>query len=739
METEPHRFLGIQMNHLGLSYEFLDLYKGDEPEPGDGHEDAPPKQQGDVAKVVTPKVAPTQEVSEQPKDKLLKEILKGRYAGIVTWFLGGQDHPEMGAWLRRQIAEGMRVAMFGAMGFTPDNETAKVLGVKRVDMSETNHLDVASRDYDILGFETEPVPSRLQLVPLSLSEKGLKEGRSLLELKDEHGKRFDGAAITSWGGFVWNPYELIELRMTDQTNWVINPLKFLRAALQLPDDVPVPDVTSEGGRRMLMVHIDGDGFASEAEIKSRATKGERYYGADVMLTDFLMRYKLPTTMSIIESETSPSGSFPDRSRRLEEIARDIMKLPYIEGATHTFTHPLKWGAEVNKEIERKHLRRPKKKDKGEGNSHSLTIKGYDFDLLRETRGSIDYINKRLMPPGKLVKVLLWSGDCMPPFEATEETTKNGYLNMNGGDTLLTVRNRSWTMMSSQGLPKKGWFQVHAPNQNENVYTNDWLGPFYGFERVVETFILTDMTHRFKPVDIYYHTYSGSKAASIMGLHKAYDWAVAQPFTHVYSSQYMRKVLDFEQTTIAREWATGDLIVRTGDHLRTLRQSGNIPFSKWAGSPGLAGMTQYRSPNNGAELDVTYLTLSSGEVRLLAHPDSRVLPYIAEANGTISGFARTLSDKNSETRFTINRSAEDNETMFSLAQSDGCEVQVDGHPVAAIVSKNSIYSPNNVANALKSETLVPAAVPVVYKHYEPRNNNSPDYLPSRHLVLVRCRL
>ena len=54
--------------------------------------------------------------------------------------------------------------------------------------------------------------------------------------------------------------------------------------------------------------------------------------------------------------------------------------------------------------------------------------------------------------------------------------------MNGGDTTITRSQNSWTRIAGLGIPKGGNFQVFAPNQNENVYTKDWTGPFYGFER-----------------------------------------------------------------------------------------------------------------------------------------------------------------------------------------------------------------------------------------------------------------
>ena len=82
----------------------------------------------------------------------------------------------------------------------------------------------------------------------------------------------EAVALTAWGGYALNPHVLVELTSVvpavvskDASNnmrWVINPIEFLRRALKLPD-MPVPDVTTESGRRLLMVHMDGDGFVSK--------------------------------------------------------------------------------------------------------------------------------------------------------------------------------------------------------------------------------------------------------------------------------------------------------------------------------------------------------------------------------------------------------------------------------------------------------------------------------------------
>ena len=82
------------------------------------------------------------------------------------------------------------------------------------------------------------------------------------------------------------------------------------------------------------------------------------------------------------------------------------------------------------------------------------------------------------------------------------------------------------------------FQAYAPIMNENVFTNLWTGPFYGFERVIETFRFTGSPRRIKPIDIYYHTYSATKRASLNALHKVYSWALAQPIRPVFPSEFV---------------------------------------------------------------------------------------------------------------------------------------------------------------------------------------------------------
>ena len=147
----------------------------------------------------------------------------------------------------------------------------------------------------------------------------------------------------------------------------IDPFAFLTSSLQLPA-IPAPDVTTENGRRLFFSHIDGDGFPSLSESPGNPPAG------DVLLKEILEKYRVPTTMSVIEAETSPQGLYPKMSQQLEAIARRIFRLSHVEIASHTYTHPFRWDNSVRHGIFQE--------DK-EAVFH-LEVPGYEFDLTRES-------------------------------------------------------------------------------------------------------------------------------------------------------------------------------------------------------------------------------------------------------------------------------------------------------------------------------------------------------------------
>ncbi|MEI8633474.1 hypothetical protein P4S72_18285 [Vibrio sp. PP-XX7] len=125
---------------------------------------------------------------------------------------------------------------------------------------------------------------------------------------------------------------LIENLSKDDSRWMVNPYQLLHRAFALPN-IPVPDVTTESGRRRLLTYIDGDAFPSLARFPGQPI------AAKVIEDQIIKPYRLPITVSVIEGEVGPKGMYPKRSPYLEKIAREIFALPYVDMGSHTFSHP----------------------------------------------------------------------------------------------------------------------------------------------------------------------------------------------------------------------------------------------------------------------------------------------------------------------------------------------------------------------------------------------------------------
>lgn len=538
--------------------------------------------------------------------------LADRYAGVVAWFNGntaGRGWDLLG-WVRGARAQGLRIAFVNGFGAPLQGGLGAALGLVPHGGRVEPPLEIRERD-PIVGHEIQPAPNRNDLQPLTA--RGVV--RPLLRIADARGTVFDAAAITDWGGFLLSSFAVVELPGRDAQRWVVEPFEFLRAALALPA-IPVPDPTTETGRRLLMVHIDGDGFASRAEVPGAP------FAAEVMLRDFIARYPVPHTVSVIQGETASTGVYAALSPALEEIARRMFALPNVEPATHSYSHPFFWRQAVAGETDKR---------------YSLAVPGYAFDLDAEFSGSAKYIDQRLLPPGgRRTGVFLWTGDCAPPPVAIARAWLSGLLNMNGGETTIVRSNPTLTAVAPMSIRKDGWLQVLAPNQNENVYTNLWTGPFWGFERVIETFQMTEQPRRLKPVNIYYHTYSASKQASIAALRKVYDWAMAQPLHPVTGSDWIRRIVDFEGFVVARDVLRPGAFKLVGDgDLGTVRVPADAVASiDLARSAGVSG---WRPGPDGrwVHLAAPVAWLVPGGPEGGTDP-----PFVLEGNGRVDRLRRT---------------------------------------------------------------------------------------------------
>lgn len=544
---EAHRFLELPAQYLGLRVRYVDM-----------------------------------------NGPLPDEPQAGRLAGIVLWGVGELTQPQRVLdWLGARRQEGIAILLLGTLPFDP----APALGNRWVNLPAGTVLTAG-----VPGYEA-PLPPRLVTPAQGLAGEGIESwvraGDSTL------------AGIAPWGGFALAPALIEAVPGVDQYRWLVDPFRLLKTGLRLPD-WPVPDVTTENGRRLLTVHVDGDGFVSRAELPGRPWAGEA-------LLAFLEKHPLPHSISVIEGEIGPAGLYPQHSAELERVARRIFALPWVEAASHSFSHPFRWS------LAERHA------GEGEG-SYTLPIPGYVFDARREIIGSRDYV-ARLLPPGKNVRLFFWTGDCVPTVEQLRLTRQAGLLNINGGDTLMSRTCPSLTCVAPYALSKDGELQVYAPVSNENLFTNPWTGPFWGYRRVIETFEATETPRRLKPVGIYYHFYSATKPAALKALEAVYGWAEKQPLNPIFVSEYVEKVRDFLDYAIARE---GDAwILRGRGALATVRIEGDA-----RPDPAVSRNVVGHLRHGGA----TYVHLAGADARLVLGT-AATSPWLEQANARITAYQR----------------------------------------------------------------------------------------------------
>ena len=134
--------------------------------------------------------------------------------------------------------------------------------------------------------------------------------------------------------------------------------------------------------------VDGDGFASRAFLPGAPLSG------NVLLDQFIANTDLPHTISVIEGEVGEAGLYPESHEEFEAVARRIFREPNVELASHSYSHPFFWQASLLKSSDKTLY------------GLNLPIPNYEIDLDREINGSVDYINTKLAPPNKKVKVFL---------------------------------------------------------------------------------------------------------------------------------------------------------------------------------------------------------------------------------------------------------------------------------------------------------------------------------------------
>ncbi len=528
------------------------------------------------------------------------------YAGIVIWLEKYYNDPnKLLKWVTEVKKRNIPIVFVNTFGIDVKEDELASLGIT-IQQTNLPKQSILYKD-EMVGFEIEPPMSRN---PMLIHVKDAKE---LLTYQYADKKTSTPAAITSWGGYLQNGAFITSINGEDI--WVTNPFKFFAQALRL-QKLPVPDPTTENGKRLLFTHIDGDGIMNKVE----GDFGE--FSGDVILNKILKKYKIPHSVSVIGAEIDPNGLYPKLSEKLIDITKKMFALENVEAASHTFTHPFFWEKIVDDNL---------------SEEYRLKVPEYQFSLERELKTTLDNINEKYSPKNKSKKAetIFWSGDCAPRKNALEYIYKDHILAINGGDTTI-VKTHPWlTRVSPFGLKRSEYYQVYTGAQNENVYTNNWLGPFWGFKRVTQTFELTNSPRRLKPIDIYYHLYSGSKRASLEALKYVFNWALKQDVMPIFTSEYIPKVMDMYEVSMAKD--ENSWLITGMNDLKTIRFEDFDTNVDLNNSKGVVGLSQFENH--------TYLSLDQrGKHLIELSPKNNNKIYMVSSNGKLTDYKESNTTK-----------------------------------------------------------------------------------------------
>ncbi len=577
---------------------------------------------------------------------ILKDVQDGypksldRYAGVVVVFSDEQKNMrKYYEWVKKVVDMGIKIAFFGDSGI-PNSSYLRKLGIKVTENKDELYSEypIIKKD-EMIGYEIEPI------IKHRYNFYNPKNSENLLVTKNSKNEKSVLASITPWGGYILDTAYLTNLRK--ENYWNINPFKFLAKSLRLKH-FPIPDVMTKNGRRLLFIHIDGDGLASGVEFVP-----EEKIAAQQLLESIVKKYNLPHGISIIEGEVAKYGVYPKFAEISQLYSKAILYEPNVLPATHTYSHPFNWGkVERNPTI----------------TGYNLPVTNFVFSPQREIGDSLKFINQKLTPPDKKAKALFWSGNCLPGEETLKYVAKNDILAINGGGTTITTAKNTLSRVSPIGLKRGKYYQIYAAVENENVYTNDWLGPFWGYELAIQTFKITDKP-RLKPINIYYHFYITTKMASLNSLRKVYNWALTQEINPIYVTEYIQKAHSFYYVSVAKK---GDEYIFGGlnyiDELRIPKSLGVVDIQN---SKGVIGFKD------------KYIHLNSKNVSLKFNQnDNNSGFYLIDTSGDVEIFTKDKVLIKSEIEITA---------KFHLPQNCKITTSLRGYQTARVGNEFSISS------------------------------------------------
>ncbi len=507
----------------------------------------------------------------------LPDLDPKEYRAVLSWHPSGYTVPqprEYCSWLEENLRKGIRIVILGEMGLLPKNskldptceQALHRLGLEYLYNFSDNpfFFEITFKDSRMVEFE------RSLLLSEGLEYQQVKaiDPRSRVYLKmrrrDFENSDSDVVFTNPQGGFAMDTFVNYRMAENEKVQWRLHPYYFFEAALGIAD-WPKPDTTTLKGKRIYFSHIDGDGLFNLSLIDQKS------YSGTVILNEILRKHpKLPVTASIIAGYLDMPQYATERELALY---RDIFSLPNVEPAVHGYAHPLVWKT----------------------GKVSLDVPGYRFSPTAEVIQANRKLNDLLVSLNlsKKSRLTLWTGDCMVTTEALDAAIHEGLLNLNGGGGRNDAGYESVSYLFPLSRMKEGRRQIYAAFSNENVFTNLWHGPYYGFSRLIESYQNTESPFRLKPLNLYYHYYSGERLASLNALKEILAYVEAQDVTPIFASQYAAIVGDFFTMKMHEVKEGYWLDHPTDGGLRTVRFDHEKRRIDWVRSRGIEAVTTHQ--------------------------------------------------------------------------------------------------------------------------------------------------
>jgi hypothetical protein len=589
--------------------------------------------------------------------------------GILTWFHADAmaDPVTFLRWCEAQIDAGKKMVVIGDLAVTRDfknrltplvamNRLWAKLGLHSSDnwTGITYDWKIVNKDSRMVEFE-RPLP---QTLPTFIRMRRLDSSvKSYLTVRQGNDPDTDTdlVVIGRNGGHVAGNFMHYSDSKEHNRLWYLNPFEYFRVAFAT-DDLPKPDTTTLVGRRIFYSHIDGDGWRNATEVMPY--RKERRLSPYVIMKEIVQAFPdLPISIAPIAADLDPEWHGTAESIQL---ARDIFAHRNVEPGSHTYAHPLEWGAFSKKPKTQPRIsqskqnstlisklfalgREPEPDTKFQATakySQPISYTDQPFNLDREIRGAAEFINK-LLPPGKRVQLLQWSGDAIPFESAVEATRKAGLRNINGGDTRMDPEYPSYGWVSPIGLQSGNQRQIYASDSNENTYTELWTARFFGFQFLTRTLKNTDTPIRIKPHNIYFHMYSGEKLPSLVAIIENFKYARAQELAPISTTRFAALADGFYSTKLV---ALGPSTWRVEDRdgLQTIRfDRSTLQSVDFERSSGVLGQRRFQGS--------LYVALDPAEAapvvalrqaRSIEDAAAANMPYLVDSRWEVSDLKRS---------------------------------------------------------------------------------------------------